>query len=312
MPESHSTHEALAHSQAAASPGAPLRVFVATDLSELGMAAVRRGHEIALAARGRLAVCHVQEPHDRRTRGLRSSEQWRVFGPPGDPGVARLELDGTIGSVTGRRPEDLDVFIERGSPAEEILRGARRWKSDLIVLSGQRRRFLRGMLGSVTERVVRCAPCPVLVVKSGSGAGGVLAATDLTDPAFPVVHAGAREARRLGLPLTVVHAIPFVPTGMLRGHAVGSLSPMGRGELRRAFRGQLDRALDTLSVKAAVRVEDGEPADVVARLSEALSATLVVVGTRGRGGFWRLLLGSVAEEIVSAAPCSVLVVHLSA
>lgn len=131
MPESCSIHEALPHSQAAASPGAPLRVFVATDLSELGMEAVRRGHEIALSAGGRLAVCHVQEPHDRRTRRLRSSQQWRVFGAPGDPGVARLELDGTIGWATGRRPEDLDVFIERGSPAEEILRGARRWKSDL-------------------------------------------------------------------------------------------------------------------------------------------------------------------------------------
>lgn len=147
--------------------------------------------------------------------------------------------------------------------------------------------------------------------KRCSTAGGVLAATDLTDPTFPVVRAGACEARRSGQPFSVVHAIPFVPSGALHGHAVGSLSPMARGELQRVSRGQIERALDALSVRAEVRVEDGEPADVVARLGEALRAALVVVGTRGRAGFWRVLLGSVAEEIMRAAPCSVLVVRLA-
>jgi len=54
---------------------------------------------------------------------------------------------------------------------------------------------------------------------------------------------------------------------------------------------------------------DGDPATCIVDVAEATKAGLVVVGTRGRTGLARLLLGSVARNVLHHAPCSVLVVH---
>jgi len=72
---------------------------------------------------------------------------------------------------------------------------------------------------------------------------------------------------------------------------------------RQAFSG----SLDSVSVRAHLRLE--APAHEIAQLAADLEADLVVVGTQGRHGIARLLLGSVAEDVVRLAPCPVLVVR---
>ena len=60
------------------------------------------------------------------------------------------------------------------------------------------------------------------------------------------------------------------------------------------------------------RIIDGDPRDVVLGVARELAADLIVIGTHGRRGLSRLLLGSVAEDIVRRAPCPVLAVRLEA
>ncbi|MEI9948410.1 MAG: universal stress protein [Pseudomonadota bacterium] len=72
---------------------------------------------------------------------------------------------------------------------------------------------------------------------------------------------------------------------------------------RQAFRG----SLDSVRLRAYLRLE--EPAHEIAQIAADLEADLVVVGTHGRRGIARLLLGSVAEAVVRLAPCPVLVVR---
>ena len=71
----------------------------------------------------------------------------------------------------------------------------------------------------------------------------------------------------------------------------------------------IEKELERVGAKGEAFAVDGTPASAVAKKAEEIDAELVVVGTHGRTGLARLTLGSVAESVVRAAGCSVLVVR---
>ena len=73
----------------------------------------------------------------------------------------------------------------------------------------------------------------------------------------------------------------------------------------------IEGALQRFGAKGDVQIVDGDPSTKVLELVETLKAELLVIGTRGRGGLARVMLGSVAAHLVESAPCSVLAVRLS-
>ena len=98
---------------------------------------------------------------------------------------------------------------------------------------------------------------------------------------------------------------PAEPTGLASVSQADATGLVQRyvEERRRAFRG----SLDSVRVRAHLRLE--APAQEIAQIAADLEADLVVVGTHGRRGIARILLGSVAEAVVRLAPCPVLVVR---
>lgn len=140
----------------------------------------------------------------------------------------------------------------------------------------------------------------------------MLVATDLSDPSLPALAAGAREAARLGARLFVVHVIDVSATGTMGPLPMAMPGSSLDVELERAARRQLDEAMAGLSIAGEVHVVHGSPAAAIRRMAETVWASLLVVGSRGRTGLARILLGSVAEEVTREAACSVLVVRLSA
>ena len=86
--------------------------------------------------------------------------------------------------------------------------------------------------------------------------------------------------------------------------------PEIQDEVRAAAASRLKQALESAGGEGEARVLDGSPATAIVQTAEDLPAELVVVGTRGRTGLSRLALGSVAERVIRAAGCSVLVVRL--
>jgi nucleotide-binding universal stress UspA family protein len=117
----------------------------------------------------------------------------------------------------------------------------------------------------------------------------------------------AREARLKGRPLTLVHAIlPPVTTGGLGVGLPPSLELIDELERQAAEQlGALAAELGNLDMTTVVRI--GAPSGVLLEASE--SADLVVVGSRGRGGFAGLLLGSVGAQVAAHAECPVAVVR---
>jgi nucleotide-binding universal stress UspA family protein len=144
----------------------PIRTILhPTDFSGPSEIAFRMACALARDCGARLVVLHVAEfPANVYPEATRHD----------DPALRHPAL---WAKVRRLRPPSPEVPVEHrladGDAAEEVLRAARETGSDLVVMGTHGRTGLRHLLmGSVAERVVRQAPCPVLTVKAPSPAGG--------------------------------------------------------------------------------------------------------------------------------------------
>lgn len=125
--------------------------------------------------------------------------------------------------------------------------------------------------------------------------------SDLSTPAFELACALARD---YGAELVVLHVSPWSVVGVVDGIAVEL--PTGWEEETRARLEQIRP--DEAGIRVARRLEQGEASAQILKVAGEVKADLIVMGTHGRGGVSRLLIGSVAEEVLRKAPCPVLTV----
>ena len=140
----------------------------------------------------------------------------------------------------------------------------------------------------------------------------VLYATDFSEASRPGFAAAVSLARSLAARLTILNVIPpVVPTVPEVYLDAVTLDQLDK-QARRWSVQQLEK-LNARAKRAGVRVtsllRDGQAADQIVRTCRSTKADLLVVGTHGRRGLPRLLLGSVAERVVAMAPCPVVTVR---
>lgn len=199
--------------------------------------------------------------------------------------------------------------------AEEVLSGsashairdfAEDEGADLIIVGRQGMGALdRLLMGSVSQYLVRKAPCPVLVIGGGAKAdakGPVLLATDDS----PQAH------RAAGLASALLN--PDIP---LQAVTVSEKAPVvgddGLAELRaRTDQGEsadIDAhlSMDLHGRQAETVVLHGQPATALVDYANQVDARALVLGTHGRGGFLRAVLGSVANDVLTNATCPVFI-----
>lgn len=211
----------------------------------------------------------------------------------------------------------VERLILTGRPATAIVDEAREWGADIIVLGSRGHGPIGAMLlGSVSAEVVDHAPCPVLVVRR-TDPGEVVFADDGSDGArhaaavltdWPVFH---------GLPVTVLTVAnlsipwaaspsPGVYDRLLETYLVDA--DLARSEVNRVA-SDAAAELRGLGIAAMSAVREGDPAHEILEFARERGASIIVLGTRGQTGLARLLLGSVARNVLLHAPCSVLVVR---
>ncbi|MGA8500238.1 MAG: universal stress protein [Candidatus Sulfotelmatobacter sp.] len=148
--------------------------------------------------------------------------------------------------------------------------------------------------------------------KQSVGFKQVLIATGFSDASQRALAYAIAIARRYGSELSVVHALPPAPRDQI------PLEPLPR-ELNRP-RLEAEEQMKNLGEKVQIKdlnyhllLEHGPVWDVLASVIKRENIDLLVLGTRGRGGFKKLALGSVAEEVLRLAPCPALTVgpHVS-
>lgn len=185
--------------------------------------------------------------------------------------------------------------------------------ADLIVMSTHGRTgFARWLMGSVSERLLRVAPCSALVVRNAAHGRvpviqRVLVAVDLSEHSRRALQAAVAVARGLGASLEVLHAVA-VPLQAETGAQPGLAE-----RLRQRAVDELERFVAAETAGADVRVEcvlgSGAPAAVIAEHVAAHHPDLLVLGTHGHGGLQRMVLGSVAEALARYAAVTTLVVR---
>ncbi|GIG21342.1 universal stress protein [Cellulomonas chitinilytica] len=210
-----------------------------------------------------------------------------------------------------RHPQlEFDVRIPHG-PVVPSLRDLSDDAQLLVVGSGARRG--RRRTGAVAPHVAAHAHCPVAVVRSDPDhpelpAAPVVVGIDGSPGALAAAHAAAHEAWTLGRGLVVVHARPTVPDPFGRGTGVPVRTDDPDHPTHRAARAIADELAATYEgLHVDVELVDDDPATALVELSHA--SPLLVVGSRGLGGFRGMLLGSVSADVVREATCPVLVVH---
>lgn len=295
-------------------------VVVGTDLSKPAELAMREAARWARLWSGQLVVVLVA-PNSLRGNPLFPA--WEAHVEAQLSAVkeqAREEVLRQLGDVVGEVP--VEVVLAHGEPATELVEAAKSRAADLLVVGSHGYTGLkRVLLGSVAEKVVRRAECPVLVARP-SEPGPVLVATDFSPASEPATREGLAIARRLGARPILGHVIDFGPMpGVAWSNAFpeplaagfGSSSYLPPAEVRDEARREAERRLKALLFEAGVdgdvATEEGPSGPTLATLAEKVGASLVVVGTAGRSGLARLALGSVAEAAVRNCPCSVLVVR---
>lgn len=119
-------------------------------------------------------------------------------------------------------------------------------------------------------------------------------------------------ARTTHAGLTVVHVLPVLPLMPDAYVAATTYDELLRGQ-RAAARKRLDRLVASAKAAGAratgILVDFGVPAERIAQLAKSRHADLIVMGTHGRTGVRRALLGSVAARVVAMAGCPVMTVH---
>lgn len=249
----------------------------------------------ARATSARLVVCAVVEDEEdcasaRERLELRTR---RLL-----PLDARVELDCRIGR----------------DKAEQILASIAAHDTELVVVGEAHHR--EGLLGrlfwpSVTTRIMRGTTTPILVTRATPGTGKILAAASLGDATAPLMEAVADEVARGGGDVTVLHCLE--PMVVLASAEAPTMLVAPTDEMEATAEMHLRRAARAVGLQASsYKVEIASPAERILEVARNEQVDLIVVATHGRTGAARLLLGSVAEEVVRDAPCNVLVVHLPA
>jgi nucleotide-binding universal stress UspA family protein len=206
---------------------------------------------------------------------------------------------------------NVDVYFDTGAPHVCILERARALGAELIVLGAAEG---SDRPSKTAQRVLRAATTPVLIAR-GPSAGPILAASDLSDPSITALQLAVRQAEALGRELHVVNVVDLErETGWL--NSVKRLSPKGAEAYLSRAHEAMDKAQTDLTMllakhapNAKGHIDHGRTAAAIGKRARELGASILVVATHGRTGVDRALVGSVAEELAGAAPCSVLVVR---
>jgi nucleotide-binding universal stress UspA family protein len=236
---------------------------------------------------------------------------------------ARLEADLTQlvqHETAGARVSDCEV--REGAPTDEILARAEITRADLIVLGTHGRKgFERLVLGSVAEKVLRKARCPVLTVPLALHDVApappvfkrILCPIDFSLPSMRALDFAVSLTQGTPARLTVTHV--FELEGSLAEDLRVRLSPRSVREHLQALeaerRDRLARAIPepARAGKLEPCMVSGVPYRQILRLAAEQSSDLIVMGVHGRSAADMFFLGSTTNQVVRHATCPVLTVR---
>ncbi len=297
------------------------RILVPTDLSPCSKRALEYALFITEKTDAAITLLHVVEPVRYVAAGLGVELAGGVVQPVEQFSRRHFEeemdafLEGLDRDALGLSVETVD-----GIPTDAITRRGQDF--DLIVMGTHGRSgFQHLVTGSVAGRVVRSATCPVITVREEASKlekklKRILVAVDPGEWSKPALIAAKNIAAPLGAEIEALYV--WEPLPWLRAHLTVSHDvKMSAEEFEKYSQQEARRSLEEFVASVtvsgggpdtAIRVQVGTPAETTVERAAVGEFDLVVIGTHGREGFSRMLLGSVAEKVIRACPIPVMTV----
>jgi nucleotide-binding universal stress UspA family protein len=298
------------------------RILCPIDFSESSRLALTYARALSSWYEARLTVLHVcvDSPVVAMTSPFGHSVSSAVVVEEAQIAERRAAVRQFVWSTIGG--DAVEIVVREGTDAKaEILNEAAADDAGLIVMGTHGRSGIDHMLlGSITERVLHKAPCPILVVPPHAAAAEsdapvifkrIVCAIDFSTSSLVALNSALELAQEADARLTLLHAIEFPPA--LREIVfstdadVDRLHAAAEAEYLRRLRA-LVPARARIYCTVATRVNEGKPAREIAQVAAEERADLIVMGVHGRSAVDMMVFGSNTNAVIRTATCPVLVV----
>ncbi len=285
------------------------------DFSEFSVRAYQHALSLAEHYRAKLVAQHVVElwryPYADYAASLGDYERFsQALREGGKEQLEEFVKNHTHDEI---QPE---LVVHQGIAPDSILSFAQAEKTDVIVMGTHGRRgFDRLMLGSVTDRVMRRAPCPVLAVGKASHdsvaseeerhrrqhLSRILFCTDFSDNSERALNYALSARAEYDAELTMLHVLEEVSPPAKKEQAIAT----AKDELEKLIPSE---GRKTPKIKTAVRI--GKPYEQIIQLALEAQIDMVAMAVRGRGALDLAVFGSTTYRVMQLGPCPVLAVHV--
>jgi nucleotide-binding universal stress UspA family protein len=293
------------------------KILVPLDGSQLAERALVSAYALSQSGQGEVLLLRVATPEKIFVPEVHMPGSHGILWPEQSIELCRNEAREYLETIRSFAPAGLKLsakVMDDGVP-EAINDLAAAERVDLIAISSHGYSGItRLALGSVAEKVLRSAPCPVLVVRSNRPLRRALIALDGSALSEQALEPGLALAAALHCEVTLLRGVPQIPRDdILRLEGIES----GLGlRLEGEIEGEADAYLEgriaarTSRVTDIQRIVSEEPAALaILRYAEIHAIDLIVMSTHGRSGLRRWVYGSVTEKVMRGAGCSMLIIR---
>ena len=291
------------------------RILCPVDFSDASRQAIDEAVVVAGFYKSRISALHVLAPLTLAMTGVATTGE----------DVSELDrlrrLTGHEFAAATARNIAVDVLVDVGQPAGVIVERASSLPADLIVMGTQGAGgFQHLVLGSVTEKVLRKATCPVLTVPPRAQATSrlpfkrILVAVDFSDASLEALQSALSLARESGATLTLLHVLewPWEEPPPPRVEELPSEQGFALAEFRRYTEQSAKKELECLipdsmpASRVVTRLRNGKPYVQILHVAAEEQTDLILIGVHGRNPVDLALFGSTTNQVARRATCPVL------
>jgi nucleotide-binding universal stress UspA family protein len=291
------------------------RILCPIDFSDASRHALDHAMAIAGWYESHLTALHVIAPGFTFEPPILFAERGNLKALAVDKDQVRVRLDEWLAPATAARVP-WDARVCEGRPAESVLAVAQSLPADLIVMGSHGRGgFERFILGSVTERTLRNANCPVLTVPPRAVTAAklpfrrILCPVDFSEPSLVALHTALSMAEEADARLVVLHVIDWPEEESILATSIDSnvLDDVERQAAQRLDSFITDESRVWSRPESKVSV--GKAYRSILAAAGDMAADLIVIGVHGRNAVGLTLFGSTTNQVVRRASCPVLTIR---
>lgn len=295
------------HSAALLTQAPKRRILCATDLTVRSERAMKRAAMLARQLDAQAYFVHsVSDKLAGRVLRMKVSR-------------AQARLAAEAGRLMKHAPEDVTATVQLGKPIDGVIETARELKPDLIVMAQPKRRRLDAMIGTTAERVIRATGCSVLLTSSDAEQPyqRVLLTTDLSPSSKHVARTAVEMGVLANAETWVVHAfgLPYhdiATSDTLHVDQYDRVDNRVRQEQWHAeARREVLRNLEETGAdptRVHILTEQASAPNAIRRALDQVQPELLVIGVSRWFALKRILVGSVADQVLRSANCDVLAI----